>query len=126
MKKILGIALFVVACAFTSQAQQKTTEPSKEKHKAKKEWKKSGRQDLNLTADQQKEMKSINMEFRSQVKAVRDDKSLNEDQKKQQVKSLHAKRQEKIKAILTPEQQQKLAQHKRPRKKQHNRETSIK
>ena len=124
MKKILGIALFVAACAFTTQAQEKT-QPSKEKHKAKKEWKKSGRQELNLTADQKKEMKSINMEFRNQAKAIRDDKALNEDQKKQQVKSLHAKRQEKVKAILTPEQKQKLAQHKKPRKK-HNRETSIK
>src|SRR5688500_7415169 len=77
MKKIFGIALFVAACAFTSQAQEKT-QPSQEKPKAKKEWKKSDRQKLDLTSDQQKEMKSINMEFRNQVKAIRDDKSLSE------------------------------------------------
>ena|SRR5687767_2171264 len=124
MRKIFSIALFVAVCAFTSQAQEKT-QPSHEKHKAKKESKKSVRQELDLTADQRKEMKSINMEFKNEVKAVRDDKSLNEDQKKQQIKSLHAKRQQTVKAILTTEQQQKLVQHKKPRKK-HKRGTSIK
>jgi Spy/CpxP family protein refolding chaperone len=125
MKKIFGIVLFVAACAFTSQAQDKT-EQRREKSKAKKEWKKSGREELNLNAEQRKEMKSINMEFKNQAKVIRDDKSLTQEQQKQQVKSLHAKRQEKVKAILTPEQKQKMAQHKRPRKKQHNRETTIK
>jgi Spy/CpxP family protein refolding chaperone len=125
MKKIFGIALFVAACAFTSQAQDKT-QPSQQKHKAKKEWKKSGREELGLTADQQKEMKSINMDFRSQVKTVRDNTSLTEAQKKEQMRALHTKRQEKVKAILTPEQQQKFAKDKRPRRKQQNRETSIK
>src|SRR5688572_22527627 len=120
MKKIFGIVLFVAACAFTSHAQNKT-EPRKEKGKAKKEWKKSGKEELNLSAEQREQMKSINMEFKNQAKAIRDDKSLTEEQKKQQVKSLQTKRQEAVKAILTPEQKQKMAQHKRPRKKQHNR-----
>ena len=125
MKKIFGIVLFIAACAFTSQAQEKS-KPAKQKAKANKEWKKSGKEELNLTTEQREQMKSINMEFKDQAKAVRDDKTLTKDQKKQQVKSLHDKRQEAVKAILTPEQKQKMAQHKRPRKKQHNRETTIK
>src|SRR5688572_27749408 len=109
MKKIFGIVLFVAACAFTSQAQDKT-QPRKEKGKAKKEWKKSGREESNLTAEQRDQMKTINMESKKQAKAIRDDKSLTEEQKKQQVKSLHTKRQEAVKAILTPEQKQKMGQ----------------
>ena len=81
---------------------------------------------MNLTDQQAQEMKSMNMEFKMQSKAIKDDKSLTQEQKKEQLKSLQAERHQKVKAILTPEQKQKMAEHKRPRKKQHNRETTIK
>ena len=124
MKKILGITLFVAAFAFGSQAQE-TTKKDKPEAKGKKEWKHKQQADLNLSETQKEQMKSINSEFRSQAKAIKENTALSDEAKKQQFKALSQKKREKVKAILTEEQQQKIAQQRKSRKKQHNRETSI-
>jgi Spy/CpxP family protein refolding chaperone len=125
MKRILSIALFIAAFVINSQAQEK--QPSeKGKHKGNKEWNKKAKEELGLTADQENQMKAINMDFRKQSKAIKEDASLSKEQKKEKLKSIHARRSEKVKAILTPEQQQKVAQHRKNNRKQHKRETSTK
>ena len=124
MKKILGITLFVAAFAFGSQAQE-TVKKDKAEAKGKKEWKHKKQADLNLSDTQKEQMKSINSEFKAQAKAIKENTTLSEEAKKQQFKALNQKKREKVKAILTPEQQQKIAQQRKSRKKQHNRETSI-
>ena len=143
MKRIFSIAVMVAAFAFGSQAQDKTQEDHR-KHKAvkagksvkadkankaqkgEKAFKKNTKDDLNLSASQQEQMKNVNLEFRNQSKAIKENKSLSREERNQQLKALHTKRREAVKAILTPEQQQKIVKYKKSRKKQHNREGSIK
>jgi Spy/CpxP family protein refolding chaperone len=124
MKKILVIGLFVAGFAISSHAQSATT--PEQKPKENKEMKKDRMEELNLTAAQKEQMKSISMEFREKAKAIKDNTALTEDKKKEQMHDLQKSRREKMKAILTPEQQQKLAEHTRNHKKQHNeKNTSI-
>lgn len=65
---------------------------------------------LNLTADQKTAIKSIFTTSASEVKAIRQDKSLSTEQKQAKIKTLRQNVKEQIKAILTPQQQTQLAQ----------------
>ena len=52
--------------------------------------------------------------------------ALTEDQKKEQLKVLHVKNRQQMKAILTPEQQQKVAEQRKNLRKQHQPEVKRK
>jgi periplasmic protein CpxP/Spy len=67
---------------------------------------------LNLTADQQAKVKPILEDQAQQMKAVRDDTSLSEDQRKAKMKAIHESLHGQINGVLTPEQQAKLKQMK--------------
>ena len=69
--------------------------------------------ELNLTPDQQSQVKPVMEDTRSQMKAVREDASLTPDQKKAKAKEIREATNAKIKALLTPEQQQKMDQMKK-------------
>lgn len=69
-------------------------------------------QGLNLTQQQQDQLKPIFEKQHEQVQAIRQDASLSEDQKKQKIEALHQDAQAQIKGILTPEQQQQWEQKK--------------
>lgn len=63
--------------------------------------------DLNLTADQKAQMKSLHENMKQQRDAIKNDASLTADQKKDKMKELHKSQQEKMNSILTPDQQAK-------------------
>lgn len=65
-------------------------------------------QDLNLTADQQTKLKSYADDFRAKAEDLRGNASLTDDQRKEQMRSLAKQYMEQSKAVLTPEQVQKL------------------
>lgn len=65
--------------------------------------------ELQLTDDQKQKIATIVDDENKQISAVRDDNSMNMDQKKQKVTEIRQTATPKIKAILTPEQLQKLA-----------------
>ncbi len=65
-------------------------------------------QDLNLTADQQTQMKSLHQDMMQQRKAIQSDASLSTDQKKEKMKELRQNQMQKMNAILTPDQQRKM------------------
>jgi len=65
---------------------------------------------LNLTDDQKAKLQPIfNDEFQ-QMKAVREDTSLNREQKRDKMKQIHETFHPQVLAVLTPDQQQKLEQ----------------
>lgn len=64
--------------------------------------------DLNLSADQQQKMKALRADFRSKAEAVRNDKSLSQEQKKAKFRELRQQQQEQMKSVLTKEQQEKV------------------
>jgi Spy/CpxP family protein refolding chaperone len=60
---------------------------------------------LNLTAEEQTQVKAIFDELMPQMKAIREDQSLSQDDKKAKSKELRTAADAKIRALLTPEQQ---------------------
>ena len=67
-------------------------------------------QELQLTPDQKEKIAAIVDDENRQMAAVRDDNSLTMDQKQQKAMQIRQVATPKIKAILTPEQLQKLAE----------------
>jgi len=64
--------------------------------------------ELQLTPDQKQKIASVVEDENKQIGAVRDDNSLNMQQKQQKVMQIRQEGSPKIKAVLTPEQLQKL------------------
>ena len=64
--------------------------------------------ELNLTPDQQAELKSIRENMKQQAQAIKNDSSLTADQKKAKFKELRKSSHEQMMAKLTPDQQAKF------------------
>lgn len=60
--------------------------------------------ELNLTADQQKQMKDARTEMSTKVKTLKNDTSLTDEQRKTKTKALRDEFNTKVKGILTPDQ----------------------
>ena len=73
---------------------------------------------LNLTDEQKAKLRPIIMEENQQMEAVRNDSSMNQEQKIAKANQIRADASPKIKAVLTPEQLQKLAQLQQERAKE--------
>ena len=65
-------------------------------------------QKLNLTADQQTQVKAINQDTMKQMMALRDDTSLSQDDKRSKMMDLRKSSSDKIRGILTDEQKPKF------------------
>lgn len=65
-------------------------------------------QALNLTPEQQADLKSIRENERQQFQAIKNDSSLTQDQKKAKFKEIRKSSHEQMMAKLTPDQQQKF------------------
>lgn len=76
-------------------------------------------QQLSLTEDQKKQLKPILAGEFKQMRAVGEDASLTQDQKREKMKQIHEASRPQVQAILTPEQQQKFAQMKEEAKERH-------
>lgn len=63
---------------------------------------------LGLSEEQSIKMESNRKVTGEKMKAIRENSSLSEDQKREQMRELHKKQQENMKSILTEEQQKKL------------------
>jgi Spy/CpxP family protein refolding chaperone len=71
------------------------------------------KKELNLTDDQSASLQKSYGESMQKMKAVKEDKSLSDDQKKAQFKTLHDQQQESLKSILTPDQWNKFQEMKK-------------
>jgi protein CpxP len=65
---------------------------------------------LNLTDDQKAKIKPILENQSEQMKAVHNDASLSQEQKREKKKAIHESCRDQINAVLTPEQQVKFKQ----------------
>ncbi|HZR66887.1 MAG TPA: hypothetical protein VFA85_17230 [Terriglobales bacterium] len=70
---------------------------------------------LNLTEDQKAKLRPIIMDENQQMEALRSDTTMTQDQKIAKANQIRSEASPKIKAILTPEQLQKLAELQRQR-----------
>jgi len=69
--------------------------------------------ELNLTPEQQAQVKPIMEDTRSKMKALHEDTTLTPEQRRAKAKEVREANRAKIKALLTPEQQQKMEQLKK-------------
>ena len=72
--------------------------------------------ELNLTPDQQAELKTIRENIRQQAQAIKNDSSLSADQKKAKSKELRKSSHEQMMAKLTPDQQAKFKEMRKERR----------
>jgi periplasmic protein CpxP/Spy len=77
---------------------------------------------LNLTEDQKAKLRPIIADENQQMEALRNDNSMSQAQKIDKANQIRAQASPKIKAILTPEQLQKLAQIQQDRVRQQQQE----
>lgn len=63
---------------------------------------------LGLTDEQSAKLEKSHKDMGDQLRAIRENKSLSDDQKREQMKALHDKQKETMKSILTPDQMKKL------------------
>jgi periplasmic protein CpxP/Spy len=76
-------------------------------------------QQLNLTEDQKEKLRPLLADEFRQMRAVGEDTSLTQDQKREKMKQIHEASRPQVQAILTSEQQQKFAQMKEEVKERH-------
>lgn len=101
------------------QAKMKSfRQEGKEDHKMNK---RSGQkmQQLGLTENQKTKMKALHEEMQQQKNTIKNDATLSDDQKKEKMKELHKAQSEKMKTILTPDQQEKMKAFREQRKQNH-------
>ena len=67
---------------------------------------------LNLTDDQKKQAQAVWQKSHEEMKAVKDNASLSQDQKEQQIQAIRQSSDAQMKTILTPEQYQKFEEMK--------------
>jgi periplasmic protein CpxP/Spy len=78
---------------------------------------------LNLTDDQKAKLRPIIADENQQMEALRNDNSMSQTQKIDKANQIRAQASPKIKAVLTPEQLQKLAQLQQDRARQQQQES---
>lgn len=106
MKLMYGMAMMALFIATGVAAQEKRDTvhyngaTAKEKVKLKKE--------LGLTKKQAKTMKASNQEFKEETKTIKNDSTLSQQEKRQQLKKIHEAKQQKLDSLLTPEQKEKV------------------
>ena len=125
MKRLLltaALAGTIITAAFPAVAQTATdtqnTTPNTTQQQTtqKKHWRHHRHQlarmakKLNLSQDQQNQLKPVFQQQHQQAKAIRDDASLTQDQKKEKFQALRQDTMAKVNGILTPEQQQQWQQ----------------
>jgi Spy/CpxP family protein refolding chaperone len=107
MIKITLIILTIVAFTLGSYAQEKrdTIRPA---NKVTPNQRQMMRDELGLSKEQAKKLKTINQDFRSKMQSVKGDSTLTRGQRKEKSRELLKSRSEEVDKILTPDQQKKF------------------
>jgi hypothetical protein len=108
MKKMTVLLACIIALQVTATAQRDTIRTSMPRQEQSKHPLKD---ELNLSKEQGKKLKGINKEFKEKSDAVRSDSTLSQTARREKMGALLKERNENIKKILTPEQQEKFRQH---------------
>jgi Spy/CpxP family protein refolding chaperone len=117
MKKMLlsSAIVFAFLCAAHAQeknSQQVTKENDQKSYQAKQaqEWDNYVKSELKLTDEQATKLAAINKDFAEKKEALLKDASLSDEARKEKKWALKKDKEEKMAAVLTPEQQTKYKQ----------------
>jgi periplasmic protein CpxP/Spy len=122
---ILTILVFLAAALTFAQPSQESQAPTPDKHAGMHHEESADQhlamlsEKLNLTDDQKGKIKPILQDQMRQMKAVHEDSSLSEEQKRAKMKSVHESLHDQINAVLTPEQQAKFKQMRQEQMQKH-------
>ena len=108
MKKIL-LALIAVTITFSSIAQTKKLKEKNRTTQKNKEFKGDALEKLDLTKDQKNQLKVINQDFKQQMESLKTSNTTAKDGKEKR-EALVKDHEQKVDAILTPEQRIKAAE----------------
>ena len=104
---VLALLIGLTAPRMMAQAQPSAVDPeTKAKVQAKLQQMST---ELNLTDAQKQQLQPILQSQAQEIKAVKSDASLSDDQKQAKAKEIHQNYKSQISSILTPDQQKKLA-----------------
>lgn len=115
MKKIILVMLGTVLILGITQlqAQEKGNRKEFRKNKMERGDKRNGfGKDLQLTDEQKAKAKAINEEYQAKMKALKSDDNITMGEYKKREAALKKERREKLEAILTPEQKEKVKEDK--------------
>jgi periplasmic protein CpxP/Spy len=112
----IGVPVFAQTAADSGQDNPQAQSAPNGHHRGKRMQKLT--QELNLTPDQQTKIKPIFQQAHAQAKTIRQDTTLNQDQKRAKFKDLHQTTMAQLNEILTPEQQAQLKQLQEQRRAQ--------
>ena len=122
---ILTIVVFLAAGLTFAQPSQESQAPTPDKHSGMHQGESADQhlqmlsEKLNLTDDQKARLRPILQDQMQQMKAVREDSSLSEEQKRAKMKPIHESLHDQINAVLTPEQQAKFKQMRQEQMQKH-------
>ena len=114
MKKlVLGMMAAIITFSAMAQSADKATE-SKEFRKGGKHARGNGNMEkLNLSTEQKAQMKTLNEDFRQQMQDLKKDGNLSDEQQKQKRITLAKEHQQRVAAILTPQQKEQAKELKK-------------
>ena len=115
MKKLLGIILLISLISSKTFSQEKEIQPLHQRDSAipmKGEYIKKNKE-LGLSKQQKKEIKKYKKADKANVAAIKNNPTLTEQQKKDELVQQRNEKREKLQTILTPEQKEKLKQMKK-------------
>ncbi len=122
---ILTILLLLAAGLTFAQPSQESQTPTPDKHAGMHQGESADQhlqmlsEKLNLSDDQKAKLKPILQDQMQQMKAVREDSSLSQEQQRAKMKSIHESLHDQINAVLTPEQQAKFKQMRQEQMQKH-------
>ena len=122
---ILTILILLAAGLTFAQPSQESQAPTPNKHAGMQRGESADQhlqmlsEKLNLTDDQKAKLRPILQGQMQQMKAVREDSSLSEEQKRAKMKPIHESLHDQINAVLTPEQQAKFKQMRQEQMQKH-------
>lgn len=121
---ILAAGLTATAQTATNSQNDNTATQQQSQQTGKKHWHHRGKhrmeamaKKLNLSQDQQDKLKPIFEKQHEQAKAIKNDSSLTQDQKKEKFQALRQDTMAQVNTILTPEQQQQWQQMRQQHKR---------
>jgi len=122
---ILTILILLAAGLTFAQPSQESQAPTPNKHAGMQRGESADQhlqmlsEKLNLTDDQKAKLRPILQDQMQQMKAVREDSSLSEEQKRAKMKPIHESLHDQINGVLTPEQQAKFKQMRQEQMQKH-------
>ena len=108
--RLMLLSLALITGAIAQERLQDRHEDKRDAKEGRHRFSKEVQKELGLTDQQRQQLQGIRQEQKRQTQAIRNDSTLTQEQRREKARQLHLSSQERIKGILTLDQQQKMAQ----------------